>query len=361
MKRFFFTVLSLLIWGVPLASQATQVNVCETLYIHINEKYGDGIHLDDVKFHPQLHLHVYEDFEKHSQAAQYIYIFLEEFAGKKQCVRNMKFVTQKFGSDMAFEGRLRKTDYELLQAGKISRPEWERRLEITKKATLAAIKKGLKAARQAKDGEKVNEWATQWLQVKPKASVPRIVKANMLLEEGAYFPAIQLYEELLKEDPKNEIVLFNHAFALSGSGQYDQAIEIWQGLIAQQSELKFQLVTTASLHLQLAEAHFKNNQLEKAEETLAQIKTVSFARELLWSNVYRAKKEFEKSQLKLENLLKKGQDRDLVLHNLILVELDQQQKEKAVAHYHELQQVNPELAKELSFLKVWQQKVSSQN
>lgn len=328
----------------------TKQDVCEPILQDLRKTFADEASLTFNE--GVLHLETQKIYSKKINLIYFLETVLQATTNKTTCVTKILFSAKQDG-EFTFQGQAWLSDYDLLQKNKISKPEWMRRLSIRREAGLLTIQNNLKKARQNKNTGEALTWIDHWLSQDEAAIVPLVIKGNLSLENKDYQKALEIFENVLLLDPKNETALFNQAYAWQGSGQFDKAIAAFQKLIADFATQNFKLLTQDFLRLNLAKTHLQNLQFEDAEEVLAKIKTLSFERELLWAKIYRHKKEFGAANLKLQSALKLNADKGEILYNQILLELDQQKGDEAKVLFKQLQSQSPSLAKELEFLKLW--------
>lgn len=257
--------------------------------------------------------------------------------------------------DTQWEGNLQLTDYQLYKLQKISRAEFVRRLDLKSEVTLASLKIRLKAARIKKDGDASLVAIEQWLKLEENAVAPKIIKANILIEQGEYFAAQNLLDEVLLNHPANTHALFNKAFTQKKLGRFAEAVLIYRKLLASQPEPAISNKDLAfsrdDVLMQLADAYLNNKQLSEASEVLAQVQDQnSPSRRIMQASLLRLKGQYSDARKLLETLVREGKASDVVYYNLVLVSLDQKDADSARKNLTLLQNLNESWAKDLEFL-----------
>jgi tetratricopeptide (TPR) repeat protein len=249
-------------------------------------------------------------------------------------------------ADVYYQGLLLRSDYDFFKREKISLAEWMRRLDIKELNTVASVKTKLKKARDAKEHDKALDLAKQWIDLEPNNETAKLVLANIYLDEASYFEAIMRYEDLIKIKPDNALVLFNLAYAKTRIGSFSEAIALYEKVQTSDSDDVFWLNFT--------EANLSDHRLSEAEKALEPVKDkerLDFV--ILSANLKRARKDYAGAKELLDTLVSRGDDKDLVFFNLVVLALDMKDEKAAQLAFVSLQTRNAKMAEELSFLSVF--------
>ncbi|MCY3018973.1 MAG: hypothetical protein NTW87_08095 [Planctomycetota bacterium] len=109
----------------------------------------------------------------------------------------------------------------------------------------------------------------QWQVRRALATVQRNRDANALLDAGDLASAISLYDQLLKECPRNfmsiNVLVYDRALALFRQGRQDEALEAFKDLTARKLR-RNEAMLAPLVHFQLALCYALNGELVAAEE-----------------------------------------------------------------------------------------------
>lgn len=252
-----------------------------------------------------------------------------------------------------WRGVSRRMDFELHEKGVISTAEWVRRFEVQKIASPESLKLALKTARQEKDHEEASGLIAEISSKEPQNQQAKIIKANILLDQGLSFEAIELYQSLPEDVSQSPLVLFNLALARKHVGSFSDAIAVYQNLLKLGD---FKVVSQDNVLLNLADAYLKNNQPDDAEKVLNQVKQKKApVWQILQANLLRAKHETQKARDVLAGMTVENELSEVILFNLILLDLELKDVQAARERFSRLKNVNANFAGELAFLPVFKE------
>ncbi len=290
--------------------------------------------------------------------AKWLKDFTKELYKGTGCILEQVGFSVKIDEFSYFQGIINRGDFGLYKKQKISEAEWVRRFEIKKMATSEALVESLRKARRALDNEKALKLVNQVLDDDFSNVSAREIKANILLDQKLFIEAIGIYETILEQYPDNARVLFNLSFAKERLGTFSESLKYANQLLSlledqnkQKDALNQLKLSLDDVRLHLGVNYLKNNELDKAEKTLALIQDKNHPISvILKSNLLRAQNKTEEAKQLLSQLIDTGQHQDIVLYNLVALSLDLKDEKAAKEYYHILKEAKSGMAKELSFL-----------
>ncbi len=277
------------------------------------------------------------------------------FFSKTPCAIATVHFTVLLDAENVYSGVLRKADNEMRAANKISEAEWVRRFEIQRVETLASLTVVLKNARETADTKAALQVIDKIIDKDAGNSLWRLIKANTLLESGAYFEAIAVYEALLENSPKDLRALYNLSFAHKHVGNFSKSLDLYQKIADEiasaDKELPF---AREDFYLSWADAYLHNNQPREAlEKKKLAGDSTGVNGLLIEANALRLLKLFNDAKRVLEKALTLQENEAVVLFDLTLIQLDLKDEEGAKVNFAKLKESDAGLAAELSFLSLF--------
>lgn len=238
---------------------------------------------------------------------------------------------------------------------KISRPEFERRLEVVRVDTLESIQVKLQMARKTAEHEKSLGLVDQWIALQPDSENALVTRGNVLLDLAQPMKAIEMYDRVLALRPDHWTARFNRAVAQKEMGSFAESIDAFSGLKESGSGTGETDAQKDMLLLHLTDAFLRNNEPDKAMQLL---QTLPEQREpdvtLFRAEVLRLEKKFTEARDCLKESLKEGDD-GLARFNLVVTYLDLHDEENAKLEFNKLKATHADLARELEFVPVFKQ------
>lgn len=287
-----------------------------------------------------------ESLQTTTDFARFLEHLSVEIFDEKQCDFAKITVQNRLKKGVLFTGRLTKENHFFYGQKKISLPEFQRRFEITEETTLELLKERLKTARDQKNSEEALSLIAEWLEQDPENAKILTIKGNVFLEEGRFLEAIPLYERVLEKQPDLGETAFSLAVAKKEAGLFQEAISDFE-------RLKGSFVDQNFLSLHLAEAYFRNQEIDEAKKVLGDLQGEE--PNLLRAELFRAEKKLEEAKV----LLEKYPDHPVALYNLTLLFMDLRNTDEAMKSFLHLKQMAPEFAKELEFIELFSQKTET--
>ncbi|EKD50571.1 MAG: hypothetical protein ACD_62C00496G0004 [uncultured bacterium] len=284
--------------------------------------------------------------------------FVYDLFDRQQCPYKTIAFTTIVDEYSYLQGLITRLDFDLFKQQKISEPEWIRRFDIKKMTTTEAVRASLRKARQLGDSGTALELVEKLLLDDYASTALKIIKANILVEQKQYVEAIDIYRDVILQEPFNVNAWFNLSYCQKMAGQFAEAVENAKKLLAfitepakQEVYLKALGLTRDDLWLHLAECYSKNNEIILAQEALNKVVTKNNpVYGLLTANLLRLDHKAEQARTVLLSLLDTGQRQDLVFYNLVVLSLDLKDEKGAQDYYQMLRENHPNEARELAFV-----------
>lgn len=281
--------------------------------------------------------------------------FAKDWYGKQNCpIQKIHFSTA-VGGDEYYQAKISRDDYDLFDHHKISLAEWVRRFEIQQLDTKTSLVKKLILARSNSENDVALDLINKLLELEPDNLDYLTIQANIFLDQGTYFEAITLYDFILEIKPDRRDVIYNLACARQNIGRFSESLKLYEKLLSliklPDSNPSVAKMEEQDILLHMVDAYLKNNQVKEADEILAKVSGDTEAYLVFKSNVLRSEGRSEEAINMLNQLIAKNPSSGLAFFNLTLLHLDQKDIEAARTSYASLNEADPQMAKELEFIK----------